>query len=84
MRGHLYCSTRCARDAGRAEMRSRVLRRLGRPVSTRLAVFAVLLACSAPAVFAVRSVAELDRLNAPSPFSPARRPPLVRVDRVTS
>ncbi len=84
LRGHLYCSTRCARDDGRAELRSRVRRRLGRPVSPRLAVFVVLLACSAPAVLAVRTVAELDRLNAPSRFSPARRPPLARVERVTA
>ncbi len=65
-------------------MRSRVRRRLGRPVSPRLAVFAVLLACSAPAILAVRTVAELDRLNSPSRFSPARRPPLARVERVTA
>ncbi|MCA1611477.1 MAG: polysaccharide deacetylase family protein [Acidobacteria bacterium] len=84
LRGHLYCSTRCAGDAGRAEMRSRFRRRLGRPVSPRLAVLSVLLACSAPAVLAVRTVAQLDRLNAPSRFSPVRRPPLARVERVTA
>ena len=61
----------------------RMRRKLGRPVSPRLAVLAVLLACSAPAVLALRTVAELERLNGPSRFSPARRPPLARIERVT-
>lgn len=55
-----------------------------RPVSGRLAVIAVLLACSAPAVLALRTVAELDRLTAATPFSPVRRPPPARVERVTT
>ena len=84
MRGHLYCSTRCARDAGRAEVRSFIRQQLVRPVPGRLAVLAVLLACFAPAVLALKTVAELDRLSAPQPFSVPRRPPLVRVDRVTT
>lgn len=84
MRGHLYCSTRCARDAGRAAVRSLIRRQLMRPVSGRLAVITVLLACSAPAVLALRTVAELDRLTAAAPFSPVRRPPPARVERVTS
>ncbi len=62
----------------------RLRRRLGRPVPPRLAILAVLLACSAPALLALRTVAELDRLNAPSRFSPARRPPLAHIDRVTA
>ncbi len=64
-------------------MGSRLRRKLDGPVSPRLAVLAVLLACSAPGVLALRTVTELDRLNAPSRFSPARRPPLARIDRVT-
>lgn len=84
MRGHLYCSTRCARDAGRAEVRSLIRRQLVRPVPGRLAVLAVLLACCAPAGLALRTVAELDRLSAPAPFGVARRPPLARVDGVVA
>lgn len=83
MRGHLYCSPQCARDAGRAELRTKFQEKLGRPVPARLAVLAVLLACSAPAVLALRTVAELDRLNSASSFSPPRRAPLARVERVT-
>jgi len=82
MRGHLYCSTKCARDAGRALVRAELKARLGRPVPARLAVLGVLLACSAPGVFALRTVAELDRLNTPAPFAVVRRPSAARVDRV--
>ncbi len=57
-------------------------RKLGRPVPPRLAILAVLLACSAPALLALRTVAELDRLNGPSRFSPARRPPVARIEKV--
>ncbi|MEP6801631.1 MAG: polysaccharide deacetylase family protein [Acidobacteriota bacterium] len=84
LRGHLYCSPKCAREAGRAEIGIRLRRKLGRPVPPRLAVLAVLLACSAPALLALRTVAELDRLNSPSRLSPFRRPPLARIERVTT
>ena len=82
MSGHLYCSPKCARDGGRKEMRIRIRRRLARPVSARLAVAAVLAACFAPTVLALRAVSELDRLNAPAPFAPAPRPALVRIERI--
>ena len=82
MRGHLYCSTRCARDGGRAETRALIRSHLARPIPPRLAVLAVLLAASAPAVLALRTVAQLDRLNSPAPFSPARRAPAARVESV--
>jgi hypothetical protein len=38
MRGHLYCSSRCARDAGRAEVWRLASGRVLRPVSPRIAV----------------------------------------------
>lgn len=81
MRGHLYCSPRCARNAGRDDLKMKVRESLGRPVSARLAVVIVLLACSAPGVLALRTVAELDRLNASSSLPP-RRAPLARIERV--
>ena len=37
MRGHLYCSSRCARNAGRDDLKMRVRESLGRPLSARLA-----------------------------------------------
>jgi peptidoglycan/xylan/chitin deacetylase (PgdA/CDA1 family) len=82
MRGHLYCSTRCARDAGRAAVRAHLKARLYRPIPSRLAVLGVLLACSAPGVLALRTVRELDRLNTPAPFTPVRRGPTARIERV--
>jgi peptidoglycan/xylan/chitin deacetylase (PgdA/CDA1 family) len=82
MRGHLYCSTRCARDAGRAAVRAQLKARLYRPIPSRLAVLGVLLACSAPGVLALRTVRELDRLNTPAPFTPIRRGPSARIERV--
>lgn len=48
----------------------------------RLAVAAVLAVTIAPGLLALRAVSQLDRLNAPAPFTPARRPPLARVERV--
>lgn len=82
MRGHLYCSTRCARDAGRAAVWERVSRRVTRPVPARLAVFAVALAVAAPSVLALRAVRELDRLNVPWVPAPARRPAVARIEAV--
>jgi peptidoglycan/xylan/chitin deacetylase (PgdA/CDA1 family) len=82
MRGHLFCSTRCARDSGRAELRLRIQGQLGRAVPGRLAVAAVLAAACAPTLLALRAVSELDRLSrlAVSPIAP--RPPLVRIERI--
>jgi peptidoglycan/xylan/chitin deacetylase (PgdA/CDA1 family) len=82
MYGHLYCSTKCARDGARAELTVRIRHRLSRPVSGRLAVVLVLAACCAPTVLALRAVSELDRLNRPAPFSPASRATFVRIERV--
>ncbi len=82
MRGHLYCSTRCARDAGRVALWGKVEERLRRPVSSRLAVILVLTAACAPTFAALRAVSELDRLNAPSPLALARRPPVARIELV--
>lgn len=82
MSGHLYCSPKCARDGARQELKIRIRRRLARPVPARLAVAAVLAACFAPTVLALRAVSELDRLNAPAPFAPAPRPALVRIERI--
>jgi peptidoglycan/xylan/chitin deacetylase (PgdA/CDA1 family) len=83
MRGHLFCSTRCARDAGRAELLLRIQGHLGHAVPGRLAVAVVLAAACAPTLLALRAVSELDRLNrlAVSPIAP--RPPLVRIERIT-
>jgi peptidoglycan/xylan/chitin deacetylase (PgdA/CDA1 family) len=82
MRGHLYCSTRCARDAGRFAVWGKVEERLRRPVSSRLSVIAVLLAVCTPTLAALRAVSELDRLNAPSPLTTARRPLVARIETV--
>jgi peptidoglycan/xylan/chitin deacetylase (PgdA/CDA1 family) len=62
MRGHLYCSTRCARDAGRHAVWRRVRGLLGRPVSPRIAVLLVALAAAAPVLSALHAVSALDRL----------------------
>lgn len=82
MRGHLYCSTQCARDAGRAALWNRVRKHMGRPISPRLAVLAVILAACAPTLLALRAVSELDRLNAPPPLLPPRRAPVARIQSV--
>jgi peptidoglycan/xylan/chitin deacetylase (PgdA/CDA1 family) len=82
MRGHLYCSTRCARDAGRVALWGKVEQRLRRPVSSRLSVVLVLLAVCAPTLAALRAVSELDRLNTPSPLAPPRHPPVARIESV--
>lgn len=82
MRGHLYCSTRCARDAGRVAFWNRMREQFVRPVSSRLAVLVVILAVSAPTLAALRAVSELDRLNTQSPVPPPRRAPAVRIDSI--
>ncbi len=73
MRGHLYCSTRCARDAGRHAVWRAVQGHLVRRVPARLAVAAVALAACTPVILALRTVRQLDALSAPSPLAPPRR-----------
>ncbi len=73
MRGHLYCSTRCARDAGRHAVWRTVQTQLIRRVPARLAVAAVGLAACTPVILALRTVRELDALSTPSPIAPPRR-----------
>jgi peptidoglycan/xylan/chitin deacetylase (PgdA/CDA1 family) len=73
MRGEVYCSTRCARDAARHPLWSRLRDPLARPVSAWVAVVAVALALAGPLVLALRTVGELDRLHAPGPFPTLRR-----------
>ena len=70
MRGHIYCSEKCARDAGRGAVWRRVRAILARPVPARLAVAAVVLAAAAPVSLALRTVRELDRVTLPA--APAR------------
>lgn len=82
MRGHLYCSPRCARDDGRAIVWNRLRATLAQPVSSRLAVTAVAAALAAPTLLAVKTVAELDRLNEPPRFSLPRQPLVAKIDSV--
>jgi len=83
MRGHIYCSIRCARDAGRHAVWRTVRGRLLRPVSGRVAVVIVAMAASTPVILALRTVRQLDALSAPSPISPPRRPAIAaRLDSV--
>jgi peptidoglycan/xylan/chitin deacetylase (PgdA/CDA1 family) len=74
MRGHIYCSTRCARDAGRHAVWRRVREQLVRPVPARLAVLTVALAAGTPMLLALRTVATLDRLDHPPPLTTSARP----------
>lgn len=83
MRGHLYCSTRCARDAGRHAAWLRAADALRIEVPSRLALLSMALIAAAPVVLAVRAVGELDRLNEPARLAPARRGPSARIDSVT-
>jgi peptidoglycan/xylan/chitin deacetylase (PgdA/CDA1 family) len=81
MRGHLYCSTRCARDAGRNAAWRRIHGELVRPIPARVAVFLVALAACAPVILALRTVRDLDRINVPSAFArPRREAPWARLD----
>jgi len=83
MRGQLFCSTACARDSGRHVVWRRARRELLRPVPARLAVIAVALGAGAPVILALRTVADLDRLNQPSAFSrPRREAPSARLESV--
>ncbi len=83
MRGHLYCSERCARDAGRHAVWRRVRGALAARVPARLAVAAVVLAASTPVILALRTVRELDGLNAPTALArPRREAPTARLDTI--
>lgn len=83
MRGHLYCSEKCARDAGRHAGWRRVRDVLAVRVPARLAVAAVVLAAAAPVVLALRTVRELDALNISAPLArPRRDAPTARLDTV--
>jgi peptidoglycan/xylan/chitin deacetylase (PgdA/CDA1 family) len=82
MRGHLYCSTRCARDAGRHAAWRLAVDALKIEVPSRLAILSVALIAAAPVVLALRAVGELDRLNEPARFAASRRPPAARVESV--
>jgi peptidoglycan/xylan/chitin deacetylase (PgdA/CDA1 family) len=83
MRGHIYCSEKCARDAGRHAVWRHVRGVLATPVPSRIAVAAVVLAAAAPVVLALRTVRELDGLNASSPLArPRREAPTARLDSI--
>jgi peptidoglycan/xylan/chitin deacetylase (PgdA/CDA1 family) len=74
MRGHLYCSPRCARDAGRYAAWRFVRARLETPIRPALALAAVALAAAAPTLTALRAFSRLERLDPPGPAPAARRP----------
>jgi peptidoglycan/xylan/chitin deacetylase (PgdA/CDA1 family) len=83
MRGHFYCSTRCAREAGsHTALWSRVAEAAHVEVPSRPALFAVALVAAAPVVLALKAVGELDRLNEPSHFAVTRRGPSAQIDSV--
>jgi len=83
MRGHYYCSTRCAREAGnQAAFWHRASETANIEVPSRLALLAVALASVAPVVLGMRAVGELDRLNEPSRFAITRRSPSAHIDSV--
>jgi peptidoglycan/xylan/chitin deacetylase (PgdA/CDA1 family) len=83
MRGHIYCSEKCARDAGRHAAWRRVRGVLATPVPARIAVAAVALAAAAPVMLALRTVRTLDGLNASAPLArPRREAPTARLDSV--
>jgi peptidoglycan/xylan/chitin deacetylase (PgdA/CDA1 family) len=83
MRGHLYCSTQCARDSGLHPVWRRAADTLGIEVPSRLALLCVALIGAAPVVLALRAVGELDRLNEPPRFAVPRRGASARIDSVT-
>jgi peptidoglycan/xylan/chitin deacetylase (PgdA/CDA1 family) len=82
MRGHIYCSPRCARDDGRLALWLPVKRMLARPVPPRLAMFAVGLGVAAPMLLALRTVGELDRLSVQALAPAPRRAPGARIETV--
>jgi peptidoglycan/xylan/chitin deacetylase (PgdA/CDA1 family) len=83
MRGHVFCSTQCARDAGPPAVWGRAAEALRIEVPSRLALLCVALICGAPVVLALRAVGELDRLNEPSRFALPRRGASARIESVT-
>jgi len=83
MRGHLYCSTRCARDDGRHAVWRRVRERLDRPVPAVAAVLVIAAAAAAPTLFALRAVSTLERLG-PTAGAFARRRAEASVARIDS
>jgi peptidoglycan/xylan/chitin deacetylase (PgdA/CDA1 family) len=83
MRGHYYCSTRCAREAGsQAAFWQRASETASIEVPSRLALLAVALASAAPVVLGMRAVGELDRLNEPPRLAITRRGPSARIESV--
>jgi peptidoglycan/xylan/chitin deacetylase (PgdA/CDA1 family) len=83
MRGHVYCSPRCAREDGRLAFWRPLGERLGRPVPPRLALAVVALGVAAPMLLALRTVGELDRLSRQASPPPLRRLPAARIETVT-
>jgi peptidoglycan/xylan/chitin deacetylase (PgdA/CDA1 family) len=84
MRGHFYCSTRCARDATHAVWRGKCIQLLRWRVPSAAAILLVLMTATAPTLAALRAVSELDRLNAPRPFAIRPHAPSARVETVSS
>lgn len=86
MRGHLYCSPRCSREAGRLAVWRRVRANLDRPVRPAVALGLVALAAAAPTLTALRAFSHLERLDSPARASPARprgRSPEAVIETVT-
>jgi len=83
MRGHVYCSPRCAREDGRLAFWRPLSKRLARPVPPRLAVAALTLGVAAPMLLALRTVGELDRLSRQTAPPPLHRAPAARIETVT-
>jgi peptidoglycan/xylan/chitin deacetylase (PgdA/CDA1 family) len=73
MRGHLYCSPRCAREEGRHAVWRRVRAGLQTPVRPAAALAVVALAAAAPTMTALRALSRLERLDPPSFRVPDRR-----------
>jgi len=84
MRGHFYCSTRCARDATHAVWRGKIIKGLRTPVPSAAAVLLVLFVAAAPTFATLRAVSELDRLNTPRQLATRPRPPSARIETVSS
>lgn len=82
MRGHVFCSTQCARDAGRLAVWGRAAEALRIEVSSRLALLCVALISASPVVLALRAVGELDRLNEPPRFALPRRGASARIGAI--
>lgn len=84
MRGHIYCTEKCARDAGRHAVWRRVRSVLATPVPARAAVAAVAIAAATPVMLALRTARELDRVSLPaSPVRATRGTAPARLESVT-